>query len=476
MENNYKGTVKTYGHYSSAIIVILIIGMMIIFTTCSEDDPPTNLTPKKPNRPPSNFSVRVSNIEADHVGIEWDNVIDPDGDTVYLQVFLKDLPISTVLSLKTNFTINNLKPLQTYEGYVQATDKKSEPFKVPFSFRTKSKIIVFDRFYPDLTGGDDLLVLENGDFVSAIGLSKYDSLGNFIFYQHIDPPSYGPNYTDLIQASDGGFLFCNRFNIQKFDNDGNHLWTSEGFDEETVYNSIVELPDGGYLAAGFNVTRNGIIQKFDAQGKKVWLKDFGGVELMMNCTSIVKTQDGGYVAVGSAAVYQTKLAVSKIDVDGNIQWIKIYDNGNTIWDAEVVQSADGSLIIGSSTIRVDNGLVAWIQNLTDTGAVIWEKSFFESYGTELWSIIELRNGDIVFVGANEGSSTSRALLIKLSHTGDLILSKEYAPNRIDFQWMFSAVRETKDGGLIIMGRKGCVWDNCVEHGSWLLKTDSEGNY
>jgi WD40 repeat protein len=456
--------------------------MAVILIACSEDDQATKPfvvtpDPNKPNHPPSLFSVSVFNIGTDYVEIKWDNVTDPDGDTVYLQVFLRDLPVSSVLSRKTEFTINNLKPLQTYEGYVQATDNKSESLKVSFSFKTKSKITVFSRLYPNLAAGEDMLVTQDGEIVSAMGLNKYDSLGNFIFYQHIDPPSYGPNYTDLIQSDDGGFLFCNRFNFQKFDKDGNHLWTSEGFDGETVYNSLAELPDGGYLAVGNNVTLGAIIQKFDSQGKKVWLKDFGGLEFMLNCTSIVKTPDGSYVAVGSADELQAHLSISKIDSEGNILWVKSYANGNYIWDAEVVQSSDGSLIIGASTIRTDNANVAWILNLSDSGDVIWEKSFSQGYGTQIWSIIELRNSDIVFVGLNEEYYNSRALLLKLSHTGDLLLSKEYFPdNEMDYSWMFNAVRETKDGGLIIMGGKGCVWDSCEERGSWLLKTDNEGNF
>jgi hypothetical protein len=237
------------------------------------------------------------------------------------------------------------------------------------------------------------------------------------------------------------------------------------------------LPDGGYLAAGNNVAVGGIIQKFNSLGKKVWLKDFGGIEFMVNCTSIVKAQDGSYVVVGSADEVQTHLSVSKIDSQGNILWVKSYTNGNYIWDAEVVQSSDGSLIIGASSIQVNNAKVAWILNLSDGGKVNWERSFAQGHGTQIWSIIELRNSDIVFVGLNELSSNSRAFLAKLSHKGDLLLWKEYFPkNGLDYWWMFTAVQETKDEGLIMMGGKGCVWGTCEERGSWLLKSDNEGNF
>jgi hypothetical protein len=468
-------------------ILIIYFGAFIVLS-CSEENNPSNtvvvnppvtppVTPNKPNNPPTLFSVSVSKIGVDYAEIKLDNVTDPDGDTVYLQFFVNNLPVSSVLTLKTNFTINNLKPLQTYEGYVQATDKKSVPLKVSFSFKTKSKITVFSRLYPDLAGGDDILVTKTGEFVSALGLNKYDSLGNIIFYQRIDLPSYGPNYTDLIQCSDGGFVFCNRFNIQKFDKDGNHLWTSEGFDEETVYNSIAELPDGGYLAVGNKVGLAGMIQKFDSHGKKVWVKSFGGVEAMMNCTSIVKAIDYGFIVVGSAESLQNRLSISKIDSDGNILWIKSYTNQYYIWDAEVVQSSDGSLIIGSNTIQENNNKVAWILKLKQGGEVSWQKSFTQGYGTNIRSIIELRNSEIVFIGNTEGYYTARALLVKLSSSGNLILSKQYYPADVgDYAWSFSALQETHDGGLIIIGGKGCVWGNCVEQGAWLLKTDIEGNY
>lgn len=474
-------------HLSFNRILIISLGVFLVIS-CSEEDNPSKqvvvnppvtppVTPNKPNNPPVLFSVSVSKIGVDYAELKLDNVTDPDGDTVFLQVFINSAPVSSVLSLKTNFTINNLKPLNTYEGYVQATDKKSDPLKVPFTFKTKSKITVFSKLYPNLAGGDDILVTKEGEFVTAIGLNKYDSLGNIIFYQRIELPSHGPNYTDLIQTSDRGFVFCNRFNIQKFDKDGNHLWTSEGFDEETIYNSIAELPDGGYLAVGNNVGLAGMIQKFDSQGKKIWVKSFGGFEAMMNCTSIVKASENSFIVVGSSEQFQNRLSVSRIDTEGNILWIKSYTNQNYIWDAEVVKSSDGSLIIGANTVQDNNNKVAWILKLTPSGEVSWQKFFTQGYGTNIWSIIELRNKEIVFIGNTEGYYASRALLVKLSSSGNLILSKEYYPSNVsDYAWRFSAVQETNDGGLIFIGGKGCVWGNCVEQGSWLLKTDNEGNY
>lgn len=467
----------------SKFLHFYLLFIFALIASCShvEDNVKPNPGTINPlNQPPSVFSVDVE-TGANYAVISWGRVKDSDLDTVYLEVFLGDSLVSPELKSDTSFTIRNLTSLQDYQGYVQATDKKSVPIKVTFSFRTKSEIRVFNRLYPGMAGGEDMILCEDGGFVSAMGLNKYDSLGNIIFYQHIDPPSYGPMYTDLIQSSDGGYLFCNRFEIQKFDNHGSFLWKSgqagDTLDYYTVYNSIAELPDGGYLAVGNNVKDGGIIQKFNSLGKQVWRKHYeiGAAETMVNCTSITKALDGGYVITGSSGASLEILVISKIDSEGEISWIKNYSNGNYVADAEVLQASDGSFIVGANTMRIDDSYESRVVNVSATGEMIWDKIFFlDNDDTQLYSIIELGNGDYLFVGS-QGYYQKSALLVKLSHAGDLILKKEYYPNEIDYQWMFTAVRQTKDGGFIMMGGKGFIY-NGTESGSWLLKTDIEGNF
>jgi hypothetical protein len=454
----------------------------LLICGCSKDDvkPEPVIVPvviiDPPNQSPFLFSVHVAEIGKDYVVITWDLAGDPDLDTVYHKVFLEDVLVSSVTKSDSTFTIRNLNPSHTYHGYIQATDKKSEPVNVTFSFTTKLKVTVFSKLFSNL-GGVDLLLAKDGGFVTAYGLNKFDSLGNIIFSSHINPPSYGPIYTDLIQSADDGYLFANRFQIQKFDKNGDYLWTSEGYDEYTVYNAIAQLPDGGYLAVGSNVGLGGIIQKFNGAGKKVWLKHFDrdDPETMVNCTSITKTADGHYMVAGSSGASLDTLAISKIDVAGEILWVRNYSIGNYVFNVRVSPVSDGSYIIGAKTVKLNNAYVAWVLNLTEEGTVIWNKSFsLNTEDTQLNSIIELRDGDYMFVGS-KGDYHKSALLVKLSHSGELIWQKEYYPNEPDYQWLFWAIRETQDGGLVMIGGKKFVYSGS-EEGFWLLKTDDEGNF
>jgi hypothetical protein len=456
---------------------------LLFCSNCSEENvkpdpkPEPEPSPVQPNRRPSIFSVQVSEIRTDQAIITWNGSVDLDNDSIFYKVFFEETLVSTEPMLDTAFTLRNLKPLQTYIGYVEATDKKSEPVKVPFSFRTKSKVTVFSKLFPTL-GGDRLILSDDGGFVTSLGLNKFDSLGNVIFASRINPPSHGPMYTDLIQSSDGGYLFCNRFEIQKFDKDGNYLWTSEGFHEYTVYNSVVELPDGGYLAVGNSVTLGGIIQKFGANGKKVWLKNYDqyAPQTIINCTSIKRTSDGGYIIAGTSGSGLEILSISKIDSEGNIHWIKTYQ-GNVVYvvDAHVLQASDGSIIVGSKTMAYDNQYGAMVVKFSEEGELIWDKLFYiDGLDTELNSIIQLRTGEYVFAGSL-GYYQQSALMVKLNTSGDIIGMKIYNPGTMDYLWRFNGIQQTDDGGFIFIGGKGYI-NNGNERGFWLLKTDDEGNF
>ena len=149
---------------------------MFIAGGCTKDpepEPPED----KPNQPPLSFSVKVAKTGKDYALITWTRSVDPEHDTVHYQVYLDDKAASPVVKSDTSFLIKGLKPFQPYNGYVTATDKKTEPLKVLFSFKTAIGVTVFSKLFPDLAGVD-LHVTEDGGFVTSYGLNKFDSLGN----------------------------------------------------------------------------------------------------------------------------------------------------------------------------------------------------------------------------------------------------------------------------------------------------------
>jgi hypothetical protein len=48
---------------------------------------------------------------------------------------------------------------------------------------------------------------------------------------------------------------------------------------------------------------------------------------------------------------------------------------------------------------------------------------------------------------------------------------------MDYIWSGSDVKQTTDGGFVLTGAKGWVWNGYgKERGLWVLKTDENGNF
>ncbi len=139
------------------------------------------------------------------------------------------------------------------------------------------------------------LKFANGDNISGILFTKFDTLGNPYLtkvLQHKEDELYllnSPRSRNLIRLSDNsGYLFmasrspgfANLF--IKLDNDGEVVWEMEHVDSTSnadFITSIIEVEDGFMLAGRMqwesNLNRDPIIIKISKDGKFLWRKTFG---------------------------------------------------------------------------------------------------------------------------------------------------------------------------------------------------------
>ncbi|MEM0356520.1 MAG: hypothetical protein QW465_02085, partial [Candidatus Anstonellales archaeon] len=142
----------------------------------------------------------------------------------------------------------------------------------------------------------DVLVMWNKTFNEAYG---YDDRGY-----------------SIIKSDDGGYVIVGRSDqgtneedvwVIKIDENGDHVWNRTfhggyGWDEG---HSIVKSDDGGYVIVGgsYQGTTNGEdvwVIKIDENGNHVWNRTFDGGYGWDRGYSIIKSDDGGYVIVGSS--------------------------------------------------------------------------------------------------------------------------------------------------------------------------------
>ena len=125
----------------------------------------------------------------------------------------------------------------------------------------------------------------------------------------------------------------------------------------------------GYTASKGAGKSDAWIVKIDKDGNKVWDKTFGG-KSYDGATSIIQSQDGGFVVAGytcSKGAGERDTWIVKIDKYGSEVWDKTF--GGKDWDQanSIIQSQDGSFVVAGYTESKGAGEKdAWIIMIKDT--------------------------------------------------------------------------------------------------------------
>lgn len=335
---------------------------------------------------------------------------------------------------------------------------------------------------------------------------------------------FGGNNEDyghsIIQTQDRGYVgagFSESFGLDgdmdvyviRTDVDGTKIWENyydDGFIEHGY--SITETPDHGFLVVGdiqpaqlsdFNV----YLLKINADGKKLWSKQFGGAGDDVGFRIIPTTVSGGYLIVGSTNSQgngQRDVFLVKIDAQGDQVWAKSYGTAGDDDGTSVMEVADGYLVAGSARnpannsnddgylLKVDfNGNEIWskfygsptqIDKINDLvlaadghvvltgyvgapsdiwllktdidGGQIWSKTFGGPFGDEANSILKTENGDLVVAGVTELSlSNADAFLTRFDNDGNQIWTNNVGRGTY-LDWA-QGVAPTEDGGFIVIG-------------------------
>jgi len=271
----------------------------------------------------------------------------------------------------------------------------------------------------------------NGDF----WLLKIDKNGNKLWEKF-----YGGEEEDLLWdliKVDGGYIavgyktlhisgeYITKAWLIKMDENGNEVWNKTYGNGETVAQAIVETEDGcvvsGIVSENFSYAW---LIKIDKEGNEVWNKTYGwGMEY-----SAYLIRDGRYFVIGGeteTAMWGDAYLI-KIDENGNEIWKRRYGgyDQETIWD--ISKDKDGYLLAGFTyTFNMGGSQAAngWLIKVAKNGEEIWNKSFGESAGSELWRIKEI-NGKYLLVGDTSLQTDP------LTDVGMIINCRDYQPPNI----------------------------------------------
>ena len=277
-----------------------------------------------------------------------------------------------------------------------------------------------------------------------------------------------------------------------------------GNDEESA-TSVAQTSDGGFVAVGYSYSTNGgftsqggydgIIVKYDSDGKQQWVKSWGG-NYSDRFESVAPTFDGGFVVVGES--YSNNAGVTnqgasdgvviKYDSDGNQEWMKSWGGTNTEYLYSVAPSSDGGFIIVGSSASVNAGFGqrgifdAIIIKYDPDGNQEWMNSWGGS-GDELFrSVAPTSDGGFIVVGQSESTNAGfnnqgnyDGIIVKYDSLGNQEWMKSWGG---DGDENFASVTPTSDGGFITVGFSSSTnagFTNQGKDDAILIKYDSDGN-
>ncbi|AOW10978.1 Ig-like domain-containing protein [Flavobacterium gilvum] len=336
--------------------------------------------------------------------------------------------------------------------------------------------------------------------------------------------SGGYSFSDISRDKTENSRGFNDFWLIKIDDtSGNLLWqkTIGGIDNDYLV-SAKETTDGGYILGGYSSspisgekTQNSRgyddywVVRLDANRNIKWDKTYGGSGVD-RLTSIIQTDDGGYLIGGSSdsnisgeksenSRGNIDMWVIKIDASGNIIWQKTFGGSNLDWVQSMIKTPDGGYILaGSSHSNISGDKTQnsrgfgdyWILKIDAIGNIIWQKTIGGNNGDYAKSIITTSDGNYIIGGdsssnisgeksENTISNSPDVWLVKIDNNGQLLWQKNIGGNNTE---SFENIRTTSDNGFILATMSASEISGSKTEASrggadyWVIKLDTNGNF
>ncbi len=241
-------------------------------------------------------------------------------------------------------------------------------------------------------------------------------------------------------------------------------------------NQIVFTQDGHFVIVGFHGQSKGVnFFKLDSIGNYIWNKSYHSLGFQIS-NSFRETSDGGFILATSMydQVGRSDIGLIRTNANGDTLWTRMfmgsfpYNNRSEAHEV-IITSDSGYAIVGTS-----NKYVTLIKT-NSVGDLQWSKSYGGSKLDEGFSVKQTVDGGFIIAGSTEsyGQGYKDVYLLKTDSNGELLWSKTYGGNRIEFA---NHIEITSDGGCILTGPTsgfgiGSIYDTDL----FLMKTDSTGN-
>ncbi len=194
--------------------------------------------------------------------------------------------------------------------------------------------------------------------------------------------------------------------------------------------SIIELADGGSLAAGFTNSQgsqlfSGYLVRYKRAGAIVWAVAYPVGGYLDDFYDAVELSDGTFVAVGlsgSSPFTPSSASIVWVDAAGVLLDSLLLEGPGADSFSSIAQLSDGTLVAAgtSRSIGFGNGDV-YVVRFTADGQILWERNVGGTGADAASDVVEDPDGNIVVVGRSESFvNQPAAYALKLDTAGNLI--------------------------------------------------------
>ena len=215
-----------------------------------------------------------------------------------------------------------------------------------------------------------------------------------------------------------------------------------GNSQEEHGEGIVQLPDSSYIIVGStssfgDLTSDALIFKIDSVGTVLWTKNKGGSNVD-HLKKIIRTSDGNLAMVGYTNSYGAggyDVYFMRMDSNGVILQSRTF--GGSDWDLgySLTETSDGGIVISGETYSSGSGQNdAFLLKIDSFGDTVWSQTY-GGIGKEIgWSVKEAVNGDLLLSAETSsiGAGKQDAWILRLDNLGNIIWDQTFGDSEDDY--------------------------------------------
>ena len=280
-------------------------------------------------------------------------------------------------------------------------------------------------------------------------------------------------------TSDNGFLLGGTtyspengmiYGVAKIDSAGEEQWfCGFGGPRADQGRAVIETTDGLYLISGEsnsfgNGLSDGFVIKLSLDGDSIWARLYSG-DANGKFRDGIATEDGGYVMTGTLS---GNIWLLKADVDGEVEWERTYQVGNSNLPYAVTRTSDRGFALAGASGVVNVGRNYFLIKTDSLGNEEWTGT----YGTEASefckAVVQTDDDGFLMVGSRNRPGTPHYdfYIVRTDDKGELLWDRIYDRQRDD---LCESVIKKPDGGFVLAG-----WEYRFPRDYLIIRIDSAG--